>query len=367
MVPNQPQPALLFMPDISGFTQFVNDTEIMHSQQIIQELLEVLIESNQLDLKVGEIEGDAIFFYKLGSKPDIQALLKQVEKMFTSFHQHLKLYDQQRICPCKACESAVQLSLKIVTHFGEVTGISVREHNKLFGKDVILIHRLLKNKLDKKEYILLTDKVIETGDQERTGLPEWYIPQSAVEQYDLGEVQFYFSDLCNLHSSIPKVTSPKYRAASKTYVAFSVEDVISAPIENVFEMIFDIPQRPKWLEGVKGIEMITHDHIHRVGTRHRCIVSEKNNPVMITESVKIGAEDIELVEMDEKGMGGCRYNLQKISAEQTKLSIHMLVKNNPLMKLFFSLAMKSKMMKQIRRSFENLKKHFKQAEPQLVM
>src|SRR5438105_15793631 len=106
MVPNQPQQALLFMPDISGFTQFVNETEIFHSQQIIQELLEILIECNQLGLQIGEIEGDAIFFYKLGDKPDMQALLKQVEKMFTSFHQHLKLYDQQRICPCKACSSA---------------------------------------------------------------------------------------------------------------------------------------------------------------------------------------------------------------------------------------------------------------------
>src|SRR6266571_2089943 len=108
MVPNQPQPALLFMPDISGFTQFVNDNEIMHSQQIVQELLETLVECNQLGLQVGEIEGDAIFFYKLGDKPDMPALLKQVETMFTTFHQHLKLYDQQRVCLCKACESAIQ-------------------------------------------------------------------------------------------------------------------------------------------------------------------------------------------------------------------------------------------------------------------
>lgn len=60
------QPALLYMPDISGFTQFVTSTEIDHAQGIIQELLEVLIDSNQLGLEVGEVEGDAVFFYRLG-------------------------------------------------------------------------------------------------------------------------------------------------------------------------------------------------------------------------------------------------------------------------------------------------------------
>jgi hypothetical protein len=57
---------LLFIPDISGFTRFVTEMEIEHSRYIIQELLEVLIDSNELGLEVSEIEGDAILFYKLG-------------------------------------------------------------------------------------------------------------------------------------------------------------------------------------------------------------------------------------------------------------------------------------------------------------
>src|ERR1051325_5121977 len=141
------QPALLFMPDISGFTQFVNSTEITHAQAIIQELLELLIESNEIGLEVGEIEGDAIFFYRLGEAPSLQQLLQQVQTMFSRFHQHLQLYAKQRICTCTACRSASQLNLKILAHFGEVTGIAIKEQRKLFGKDVILIHRLLKNNL----------------------------------------------------------------------------------------------------------------------------------------------------------------------------------------------------------------------------
>ena len=60
---------LLFIPDISGFTKFVHETEIDHSRLIIQELLEILINANQIGLEVSEIEGDAILFYKFGESP----------------------------------------------------------------------------------------------------------------------------------------------------------------------------------------------------------------------------------------------------------------------------------------------------------
>jgi len=37
MMPDPTQQALLFMPDISGFTQFVSETEVMHSRHIVQD------------------------------------------------------------------------------------------------------------------------------------------------------------------------------------------------------------------------------------------------------------------------------------------------------------------------------------------
>src|SRR5690242_13646585 len=97
---------LLFIPDISGFTRFVNETDIDHSRLIIQELLEILINSNQTGLEVSEIEGDAILFYKYGEPPDMRELYKQVEKMFCEFHGHLVAYDVSKFCQCKACTSA---------------------------------------------------------------------------------------------------------------------------------------------------------------------------------------------------------------------------------------------------------------------
>jgi carbon monoxide dehydrogenase subunit G len=357
MIPNQPQSALLFMPDISGFTQFVNETEILHSQHIVQELLEILIDSNHLNLEICEVEGDAIFFYRVGNKPDLQSLLQQVEKMFTRFHGYLKLYEHQRICPCGACKTAIQLTLKVVAHFGEVTGISVKEHKKLFGKDVILIHRLLKNNLAKKEYVLFTDSLAENLTKSNE-LPEWYNPVSGMEQYDVGPVQFSFSDLSPLHNIISMTKLPEYNASSKTYVAFSEEEVITEPMEKIFEAILNLQQHAKLIEGTKKMEKITDDSIARIGTKHYCLIT-KNNSVNITESVKVGEENIELVEMNEKGVAGYRYILKKISPEQTRLSIQMLIKNNPLIKLVFFIAMKSRMLRRFKEFFINLKSYLR--------
>ena len=76
---------LLFIPDISGFTRFVNEVEIEHSRFIIQELLEILINANEIGLEISEIEGDAILFYKFGEPHELESLYKQVEKMFWHF------------------------------------------------------------------------------------------------------------------------------------------------------------------------------------------------------------------------------------------------------------------------------------------
>jgi hypothetical protein len=249
----------------------------------------------------------------------------------------------------------VKLSLKVVSHYGEVTGIAVKDHKKLFGKDVIVIHRLLKNSLDQKEYVLVTDPLADGATQ--SGLPKWYTPHAASEKYDVGEVQFYFSDLSNLHGAIPPITSPKYNSAAKTYVAFTQEKLIAAPIFSTFGAIFDLPQRSSWMEGVKRIEMVSNDHVPRIGTKHRCIVGDKNNPVIVTESVRITADDIEMVEMDETGNGGCRYRLQRISDDQTKVSVDLLVKDSLLVKPMFNLFMKSKYMKRIAQSLQNLQEY----------
>src|SRR5260221_8301719 len=233
--------ALLFMPDISGFTKFVNETEIIHSQHIVQELLEILLDSNQIEMQVNEIEGDAIFFYKPGERPSLNELLKQAETMYINFHRHLQLYDHQRICNCGACQSAINLKLKIIIHYGEISRYSVKEHKKLFGRDVIVIHRLLKNNIEHQEYLLMTEPLI--NGQNLNLNSSWFTVNRGAEVYDAGEIEFCFSILSELGKQLPPPVFPHNQLSARAVISFTEEDILPADMNKVVEAIFDLEKR----------------------------------------------------------------------------------------------------------------------------
>lgn len=77
--------ALIFIPDISGYTKFITETEAKHSKHIIVELLEVIISANNLGMQISEIEGDAVLYYRKGDPPKIDELILQAKKCFWHF------------------------------------------------------------------------------------------------------------------------------------------------------------------------------------------------------------------------------------------------------------------------------------------
>ena len=189
----------IFIPDISGFTHFVNSVELEHSRHIIKELLEILIDANKLHLQISEVEGDAILFYRLGETPDLNEVYEQVEKMFLSFHRHIQKIESLRTCHCKACISAINLTLKIISHYGEFVEYKVGTFNKLIGKDIIVAHNLLKNEISKHEYWLVTgslseDKTPALFDQSM----QW---NQGSQTTDQGEIYFYFALLSSLKNN----------------------------------------------------------------------------------------------------------------------------------------------------------------------
>jgi len=56
---------LIFIPDISGFTNFVKNIDIDLGVSITSDLLNGIIDNNPLDLDISEIEGDAVLYYRL--------------------------------------------------------------------------------------------------------------------------------------------------------------------------------------------------------------------------------------------------------------------------------------------------------------
>lgn len=189
---------LLYIPDISGFTDFVNKTEINHSRHIISELLEIMIDSDNIGMSVSEIEGDAILFFK-EELPSIEDLLEQCQNTFIKFHNYLRQYDEECICTCSACETAIQLTLKFIIHKGVVSKIKIKDHQKLFGPDVILVHRLLKNSIPENEYILITDQYASDINSIEIDKKKWLSIKRGSDTYKhLGKYDYSYIPIKNL-------------------------------------------------------------------------------------------------------------------------------------------------------------------------
>jgi len=260
---------LLYIPDISGFTDFVNKTEINHSRHIISELLENIINSDQLKLTVSEIEGDAVLFFR-EDVPSIDELIEQCRKTFINFHTHLRRYDAERICRCGACETASSLTLKFIIHAGQVQKINIKDHQKLHGADVILAHRLLKNSIPQKEYILLTDS-IETEDYPiNPGKDDWSKSIKGQESFDdIGDVNYSCIPLQNLHEGIPEPSAISFPGMSRETI--SCQAAIQSPIDTVYENFSNFEKRIEWNEDIKDI-ILHGDSLNKTGSLHTCLV-----------------------------------------------------------------------------------------------
>ncbi len=347
------KPALLFVPDISGFTQFVQTTEITHSQHIIEELLEKLIEANVSGLQVSEVEGDAILFYRFGEPPTAAEFFQQVEKMFVSFHGHLRLYETQRICQCGACTTAQNLTLKVVAHYGDITQSHIKEHVKLFGQDVIMVHRLLKNGISHHEYALFTEALVKRWSP--AIMPVWAQREDAAEDYDVGSVHYGYVALAPLRQLVPEPRAEDFSIPGATVRVFSFEQEINAPLNLVFEVASDLPARLQWMEGAQDVELLNH-HLNRLGTKHRCVI-DKTSPIMVTSGGTRAHDTIAFTETDEKKNMCTVFTLRQHHKGQTHVTIDGFLKDNLILRILFALLLKKKLTNLFRDSGAKLKQY----------
>ena len=339
---------LLFIPDISGFSKFVSETEINHSRMIIQELLEVLINANTLDLQISEIEGDAILFYKFGDAPAVEALYAQVEKMFCEFHQNIQAYDQQKFCQCTACKSAIGLTLKIITHYGEFTSYNVRNFQKLIGKDLIVAHQLLKNEIQQHEYWLITKTL--SGDRPE-GTEPWMQWVHGAKQTENGEISFYYAQLGALRNKVEPF-EPLRNVLDNKVKMISVQQEYDTDIITLLHATGDFQYRHKWREGVQMVEEIGH-FLPRVGRKCRCIL-QNGETSLYSSSYHYEDDRVEFSETDEKDHETTYYTLERTGYKKTRLTLDYYVNKGLPGQIMFSLMRKAKMEDNFRRSLERL-------------
>jgi len=341
---------LLFIPDISGFTRFVNEVEIEHSRFIIQQLLEVLIRANEMGLEISEIEGDAILFYKFGESQQLESLYKQVEKMFREFHQYLIAYDNRKICQCKACISAVDLSLKIITHYGEFTPLAVQRFNKLIGKDVIVAQQLLKNEIASHEYWLVTKDL----NKQPPEFAQWMRWNNSTKQTESGEISFHYALLGPLKDEIPRtITQPDIEGKIKMV---SVSKDYSIDIKTLCYTVVHFEFRHLWFAGIRAIDEVEH-FLPGIGSRHRHVLENGKIQMMYISSFVYDPEGKTIFsETNEKDKSTISFVAEKTGEHSSRLTLEIYFQQNIVKQAFFNGLEKKKKERELQQSLQRLDK-----------
>lgn len=266
--------SLLFIPDISGFTHFVQTTEVQHSEHVIAELLEVLIASNTQSMRLAEVEGDALFFYKNEQIPSQEKLLAQVETMYTAFYSHLKMMETNRICPCKACADAPNLKLKIILHCGELQFMTVQGNRKPFGETVIQAHRLLKNSIDSDNYVLISEALASEIGLQSTYQSMLFGFRESENSYDGKPISYLYSEIEVEKLKLRGFELPKIVITNRP-PDFVLERELDINPYELFELLTNYRYRHLWVDGVEEFKF-DENEVTRVGTEHVCVINGKH-------------------------------------------------------------------------------------------
>jgi len=176
------QSGTICIVDISGYTNFVKETQSDIGLLSVSRLLQEIISANNLFFNISEIEGDAILFYRYGPPYPVEIILKQFESMLLAFN---KMIDKLKVYG----KNVTFLSIKSVVHYGLISQFSIGRFEKLYGKPLIEAHRLLKNSINRETYSLITEQYIHTSSKnEVTALRG--IQRS--EKYDVGELCYTY-------------------------------------------------------------------------------------------------------------------------------------------------------------------------------
>jgi hypothetical protein len=292
----------ILIPDISGFTEFMTNTELLHGTYAINELINAIVAAVEDEYEVAEIEGDAVLLVRGGPAPSQQEILDICLKIFNAFHFTRKMMQNITICPCKACQDFINLSLKFVVHHGPLADIRVGKFVKHSGPEMIVAHRLLKNSINSDEYLLMTEKVIANASPLLAANDlEWI---SASDEYaSIGKIAYRFTLLESARSKTPDppMIDKTYRTDDSSFVQL----LIKANFRDVYMVLINIAGRPGWFSAIKKVEQ--NDSHPYVGSTHHCFfegykatispirMELLNDSILYAERCRIEEFDLSLV------------------------------------------------------------------------
>lgn len=178
----------LLIADISGYTRFVlkNQQHWNHAQIIISDLLQEIVRSSDGVFRLEKLEGDAAFLVEKSPSTAPQDIQSSINTIFDSFAVSLQEKVYGNACPCNACTGTSDLRLKIVLHRGHLTEQHIAGNTEVSGVAVIVAHRMLKNNVKNKHYLLLTADA-----HDHTTSVGWDLSQGKFKDSELGTIPYW--------------------------------------------------------------------------------------------------------------------------------------------------------------------------------
>ncbi len=138
----------LIITDLSGYTEFLTRSELEHAHEILQSLFDAQLAHIRPPFAISGYRGDAIFMViPETSAIQPQSILEALENLYKAFASTREQMQFQTSCPCRACRGISLLELKLVAHYGTYVLQRMGDREELLGADVIIPHRMLKNRV----------------------------------------------------------------------------------------------------------------------------------------------------------------------------------------------------------------------------
>jgi uncharacterized protein YndB with AHSA1/START domain len=264
----KPESACFVIADISGYTGFLASVELEHAHDIIADVMDTVVRRLRPPFRLAKFEGDAAFLYAVTDKLDGSVLQDAIESAYVAFRKRLRNIKQASSCTCNACRRMQDLDLKFVSHHGEFIKHRMAGREELAGRDVILIHRLLKNTVNERfggrAYALYSDPCIRA-----LGIDP--VAQRLVEHREsidiIGDVTCWVRDL---EEAWEQDNERERNEVTRDKAAMVIEFDIAAPRPMVWDY-FTMPElRPKW-RGADEVRETTRGGRRGAGTVNHCM------------------------------------------------------------------------------------------------
>lgn len=276
----------MVIADITGYTAYLNDSELEHARQSLAAILEVIVSSTEAPLVVSGVVGDAVLSYGVdGEILNTQTMVDELENIYLAYRRALEQMVLNTTCSCTACANLGTLDLKFITHHGEFSIQHVAGTDEIIGPDVNKLFRLAKN--DIKEELGLTAYLAFTTDAlKELGMEEFSSKLHDVDQAvdDFGVVRLGVLDMHPVWEQ-RRYESPVTMADGETMLTFTRD--IDAPLGVLWDHLTDPSKRSRLFQSEPGGVAQGEDGKMGVGGTYICAHGKYRIPHRIVEWIPL--------------------------------------------------------------------------------